>query len=68
MQEEGEGLGAAVTGGGRLLERETVLDGLRRALADALAGRGRLVLVAGEAGVGKSVVVRRFCDEAGASA
>jgi DNA-binding CsgD family transcriptional regulator/tetratricopeptide (TPR) repeat protein len=61
-------LGAAVAGGGRLLEREAVLDRLRRALADALAGRGRLVLVAGEAGVGKSVVVRRFCDEAGASA
>ena len=54
-------------GGGRLLERDAVLDNLRRTLADALAGRGRLVFVAGEAGVGKSASVRGFCDEASAS-
>lgn len=58
---------AAEARGARLLEREAVLDGLRRALADALAGRGRLVLVAGEAGVGKTAAVRHFCDEVSAS-
>jgi DNA-binding CsgD family transcriptional regulator/tetratricopeptide (TPR) repeat protein len=58
----------AVTGGGRLLEREAVLDGLRQAMGDAKTGRGRLVLVAGEAGVGKSAAIRCFCDEVGASA
>jgi DNA-binding CsgD family transcriptional regulator/tetratricopeptide (TPR) repeat protein len=58
---------AAVTGGARLLEREPVLESLRRALADALAGRGRLVLVAGEAGVGKTAAVHCFCDEVTAS-
>jgi DNA-binding CsgD family transcriptional regulator len=59
---------AAVTGGSRLLEREAVLDVLRQALGDAQAERGQLVLVAGEAGVGKSAAIRCFCDEAGASA
>jgi DNA-binding CsgD family transcriptional regulator/tetratricopeptide (TPR) repeat protein len=59
---------AAATGEARLLERETVLESLHQALADARAGRGRLVLVAGEAGVGKSAVVRHFCDEASKSA
>jgi DNA-binding CsgD family transcriptional regulator len=53
---------AAVTRMG-LLEREEALDALRAALAEAGAGRGRLVLVAGEAGVGKTAVVRAFCDE-----
>jgi DNA-binding CsgD family transcriptional regulator/tetratricopeptide (TPR) repeat protein len=46
-----------------LLEREDVLEELRIALAEASAGRGRLVLVAGEAGVGKTVVVQALCDE-----
>jgi hypothetical protein len=54
----------AAVGGARLLEREPVLDQLRQALGDARAGRGRLVLVGGEAGVGKSAVVRGFADEA----
>ena len=36
---------------------------LARALADAAAGRGRLVLLYGEAGVGKTALVRRFCNE-----
>lgn len=52
-----------VTGGGGLLEREQVLADLREALGDARAGRGRLMLVAGEAGGGKTAVVRRFCEE-----
>jgi DNA-binding CsgD family transcriptional regulator/tetratricopeptide (TPR) repeat protein len=46
-----------------LLERETVLAGLREALAEARSGRGGVVLVAGEAGAGKTAVVRRFCEE-----
>jgi predicted ATPase len=51
-----------------LLEREEVLADLRESLAEARSGRGRLVLVVGEAGVGKSAAVREFCDEARASA
>ena len=46
-----------------LLERERVLRALEDALTEAAAGRGRLVLVAGEAGVGKTTVIRTFCDE-----
>jgi DNA-binding CsgD family transcriptional regulator/tetratricopeptide (TPR) repeat protein len=46
-----------------LLERDSVLEELRRPLAEAATGRGRLVLVAGEAGVGKTAVVQAFCDE-----
>ena len=45
-----------------LLERQAVLDALTAALARAATGHGRLALVAGEAGVGKTAVVRRFCD------
>jgi DNA-binding CsgD family transcriptional regulator len=47
-----------------LLERETSLERLREAVGDATAGEGRVVLVFGEAGVGKTALVRRFCDEA----
>jgi ATP/maltotriose-dependent transcriptional regulator MalT len=56
---------AAAAEGTRLLERDAVLDALRGRLEEARASRGRLVLVAGEAGVGKSVVVRDFCVQAG---
>jgi DNA-binding CsgD family transcriptional regulator len=52
----------------RLLERDSVLGDLRNALAEAAARRGRFVLVAGEAGVGKSAAVRAFCAEARGSA
>jgi DNA-binding CsgD family transcriptional regulator/tetratricopeptide (TPR) repeat protein len=51
-----------------LLEREAVLDSLRASLREACDGRGRVVLVSGEAGVGKSAAVRSFCDGARASA
>ncbi len=47
----------------RLLEREPALERLNEALADATAGRGRLVLIGGEAGVGKTVLVRRLCED-----
>ncbi|HET8787338.1 MAG TPA: AAA family ATPase, partial [Actinomycetes bacterium] len=44
----------------RLLEREPALEALGGWLAEAGAGRGRLVLVAGEAGVGKTALVEEF--------
>ena len=43
--------------GMRLLEREAALAALDEYAADACAGDGRLVLVAGEAGVGKTALV-----------
>jgi DNA-binding CsgD family transcriptional regulator/type II secretory pathway predicted ATPase ExeA len=46
-----------------LLERDDALEELRSALAEAADGRGRMVLVAGEAGVGKTAVVQALCDE-----
>ena len=46
-----------------LLEREAALAQLHEAFAATAAGRGRFVLVGGEAGVGKTSLVRRFCDE-----
>jgi DNA-binding CsgD family transcriptional regulator/tetratricopeptide (TPR) repeat protein len=51
--------GRAATGK-RLLEREDVLAALSGAHAEARAGAGRVVLVAGESGVGKTSVVREF--------
>jgi DNA-binding CsgD family transcriptional regulator/tetratricopeptide (TPR) repeat protein len=44
----------------QLLERESALDALGGWFAEARAGRGRLVLVAGEAGVGKTTLVNEF--------
>ena len=43
-----------------LLERSEPLTALQRLAAEAAAGRGRLVLVAGEAGIGKTALVRHF--------
>ncbi|HVX29720.1 MAG TPA: AAA family ATPase, partial [Nitrolancea sp.] len=43
-----------------LLERSTQLDALSRHLQEAAAGRGRLVLIGGEAGVGKTTLVEAF--------
>ncbi len=47
-----------------LLEREDALDSLGEALDEAVAGRGSVTLVAGEAGIGKTSLVRRFADVA----
>jgi DNA-binding CsgD family transcriptional regulator/tetratricopeptide (TPR) repeat protein len=51
----------------RLLERERILDTLDGALAAATSGHGRIVLVAGEAGVGKTATVRAFCERQSAA-
>ena len=44
----------------RLLERESALADLGAALAAAVNGRGRVALISGEAGIGKTSVVRTF--------
>jgi DNA-binding CsgD family transcriptional regulator/tetratricopeptide (TPR) repeat protein len=51
----------------RLLERDDALAALHGAHSEAKSGAGRLVVVAGEAGVGKTALVRAFCDVAQAS-
>jgi len=43
-----------------LLEREPALDALATALAEAAAGEGRVALVYGEAGIGKTSLVDHF--------
>jgi predicted ATPase len=43
-----------------LLERDQALCQLDAALHDASAGHGRMVLVGGEAGIGKTVLIDRF--------
>lgn len=47
-----------------LLEREESLSSLEQALAGVRAnGEGRLVLLSGEAGVGKTALLRSFCEQ-----
>jgi DNA-binding CsgD family transcriptional regulator len=46
-----------------ILERHTQLAELAAARRDAAAGRGNLVLVTGEAGVGKTVLVKTFAEQ-----
>jgi DNA-binding CsgD family transcriptional regulator len=46
-----------------LLEREEALTMLDEAFADARAGEGRLVFVSGDAGIGKTALVRAFCSQ-----
>ena len=60
---------SAPRGSTELLERSHHFSALGDALAAVLDGsRGRLVLIGGEAGVGKTTLVRRFGDENGGSA
>jgi DNA-binding CsgD family transcriptional regulator len=47
-----------------ILEREAALSTLQVALDDAIDGHGRFVLLFGEAGIGKTAVVRAFQDAA----
>jgi DNA-binding CsgD family transcriptional regulator/tetratricopeptide (TPR) repeat protein len=51
---------------GELIERAESMSVLRDLLAGVRsASKGRLVLVGGEAGVGKTALLRRFCDALG---
>jgi DNA-binding CsgD family transcriptional regulator/tetratricopeptide (TPR) repeat protein len=45
-----------------LLEREPFLEALDKWLAETVEGRGRLVFIAGEAGIGKTALVRQFTE------
>src|SRR5690242_11500572 len=47
--------------------REQELEELNGALADATAGRGRLFLLAGEAGIGKTRLASEVCERAAAA-
>lgn len=49
-----------------MLERDVELAALRRALADTLGESGRVALVSGEAGIGKTTLVRAFAESASA--
>jgi len=49
---------------GRLLERDAELDVLSAALDSAVAGQGSVVLIFGEAGIGKTSLLRSFVARA----
>ena len=50
---------------GELLERGEAVGALEQAFANVVAGRGRMLFVTGEAGVGKTTLLRRFADDVG---
>src|SRR6266498_3453863 len=61
--------GTVSAGSSELLERADELSALGNYLeAVQRSSRGRVVLVGGEAGVGKTALLRRFCDGCGQSA
>jgi chloramphenicol 3-O-phosphotransferase len=47
----------------RLIERESQLAALHQYSREASQGQGRLVLISGEAGVGKSALMEDFAQE-----
>jgi hypothetical protein len=47
----------------RLIERESQLAALHQYAGEASRGQGRLVLISGDAGVGKSVLLEEFAEE-----
>ena len=51
-----------------LLERGAFLESLEGWLAAARSGEGCMVLLGGEAGIGKTALARAFCDRHGADA
>jgi DNA-binding CsgD family transcriptional regulator len=58
---------ATVHAAGDLLERASELAGLNESRAAVAAGEsGRMVLIGGEAGIGKTALVRAFCERPGA--
>ena len=60
-------LSASPIAAGELLERSDALAALHGAHSEAFAGRGRLVFLAGEAGVGKTALLHAFRDSVGRS-
>ncbi len=55
---------ASSLGSGEVAGRASEVAALRAALADALAGRGRLTWIAGEAGVGKTRLAESLAEDA----
>jgi len=51
-----------------LVEREQQLQSLADAWQQVVAGRGRIALVSGEAGIGKTALIERFAAERGGAA
>ncbi len=49
-----------MAGSDRLIERDTALAELKRLRRAAARGDGRVVLLRGEAGAGKTALIRRF--------
>jgi len=61
---EGAGAGPGQAAWAGLVGRSDVLAQLRRAVEDAAGGRGRLVLLTGEAGIGKTSVAAQAAADA----
>ena len=51
-----------------LLERDSVIGRMDALFSDAAGSAGRVVVIRGEAGVGKTSVLRAFCDQHGEDA